>query len=129
MPVLVLPGVNPLTAEAETAQIDIEPVGQIIAFATHESNLLVGDGELFQIAHLLHDKVGKPFGIDGIVTVVKFILHPCAGIVVDDSAAHRELVQVVVGKMVDNLPHHITIMYKTCKGHWAVKRQAASMIT
>jgi hypothetical protein len=75
--------------------------------------LLISDGELFEIAHLLHDKVGESLGIDGIVTVIEFILHPCTWIVVDHGTAHRELVQVVVGKMVDNLPHHIiTVMYK-----------------
>ena len=107
MAFVVLPCLNPFLLEPKATEIDVEPVGQIIAFAFHEFYLLVGDDEILQIAHLFHHKVGKAFGIDKVVTVVEHVFDLCTWVVVNDGTAHRELVQVVVSKMVDYLSHEV----------------------
>ena len=57
----------------------------------------------------MHQLFGKSFGIYRIVAVVKPVSYLCARIVFNHGAAHGELIEVVVGKMCDNLSHVLIV--------------------
>lgn len=105
MPLGILPSLHPTAVVAETLEITHKPCRDIVAFAAHESYLLICDDEGFEHADLFHDKFGKPLGIDRIVAVVEFIFHLGARIIIDDGTTHGEFIEVIVGEVVYDLSH------------------------
>lgn len=109
---LVLPAFHPLTRIAESLEIGEEPLGDVIALALHEGDLLIGDDHVLEHGHLLHHQLVESLGIGEVVAVDKAVLHLGAREVVDDGAAHGELVEVVVGEMRYDLSHLRIMFFK-----------------
>ena len=105
MALSVLLHARPLRAVAEALEVGEEPCGHVAAFAAHERDLLIGDDDVLEHLDLFLHQVGEALGVDGVVAVDEGVFDFGARVVVDDGAAHRELIQVVVGEMVDNLSH------------------------
>ena len=85
--------------------ISIEPGGDEAAPTLHEVDLLVGDDQLFEQGDLLGEPFGESGRVDGPVAVGEGVPDAGSREVVDDGAAHRELVEVVVGEVGDDRFH------------------------
>ena len=105
IPFFILPYCHPFATETVAFQVGVEPTGNVTAPPFHERDFLVRDDHVLQQDDLFLQLVGKTRRIDGMVPVGKPILHLSAGKIVDDRAAHGELIQVVVCKMIDNSFH------------------------
>ncbi len=96
---------DPSRIVAEPFQKTVEPRRYVAAPAAHEVNLAVGYHDIFEHLNLTRKLRGKSGRIYRIVAVIKPVFHLCAGIILDNGAAHGELIQVVVGKMSYYLMH------------------------
>ena len=102
---VILPDADPPAVEAIALQVVVEPVGDVGAAALHEVDLFVGDDQLFEQGDLLGEPFGESGRVDGPVTVGEGVPDAGSREVVDDGAAHRELVEVVVGEVGDDRFH------------------------
>ena len=110
VPFLVLRDVGPLRLVSEALQVREEPVWHVVALAAHEIDLLIGDDHVLQHLYLFPYELCEAFRVDGVVPVYEHIFYLCAGVVVDDGAAHAELVQVIVGEMSYYLLHLLVVV-------------------
>ena len=109
MPLVILRYGDHAAVVTVSFQEVVEPVGNISACSFHELNFLVGDDQVFKHLHLFGHQGGEAGGIACVVAVGKFIFYHCPRIVVDNGAAHCELVQIVVGEVVDYLAHKLEV--------------------
>ena len=96
--------------EAIATQQRKEPQRQIIHFALHKVNFLVGDLHIWHIIHLLLEQVGKPFGILGVVAVEESVFHFGARICMKNIIQATKSICIVVCEMRDNLFHYVLIV-------------------
>ena len=106
----VLRSGDPFPSEAETAEVIVEPVGEIGAPPLHEGDFLFGDPHVFEHGDLSHKLLCESGRVDAVVAVSEAIFDLCARIVGNHGAAHRELIEVVVGEVADDLMHFITLI-------------------
>ena len=107
VPGVVLPRPYPTAVEAVAAQIVVEPARNVVAAPAHEIHLVPGDRQTLQRADLLHELLGETCRIYSVVPVGEAVPYAGAREIVYDRAAHRELVEVVIGEMGDNLAHYV----------------------
>ena len=115
VPLLVLTHLHPLVVVAEALQVGVEPGGDIAALPFHKLDFFVGDDDRVEHLYLFAQSLGKSGRIDGVVAVGKGIFHLCSREVVDYGTAHGKLIQVIVGKVGDDLSHDekILALYST----------------
>ena len=92
LPVVVLPCLCPSAVEAVPFQVVVEPGGDEVAPAPHEVDFFFRDAYRFECLYLPGELAGEPFGVGGAVAVGEGVFHLRTGKVVDDRAAHGELV-------------------------------------
>ena len=100
---LVLPHLHPLAVVVESAQVAIEPPGNVGTTLAHEVDFLIGDEDILQEFYLMHHLIGETFRIDGVVAIDELILHLSTWEIVNHGTAHRQLIEVVVGEVLNNL--------------------------
>ena len=105
MSVVVLRGAHPAAVVAEAFQETEEPRRDVRAAAAHEVDLVGSDCHVLERRNLARELVGKARGITRAVAVGEAVAHLSARVVLDHGAAHRELIEVVVGEVGDNLSH------------------------
>ena len=89
---VVLTDCDETSVIAESSEKTIEPRGYVAAAATHELYLFTGDDDTLEHGDLPSELVGESRRVDCVVAVIELISDLCAGIVVDDSAAHGEFI-------------------------------------
>ena len=105
MPGAVLSDSDPPAVVSEAFEKAVKPSGYIGASPAHEIDFAVGDYERFEHDDLLAEFFRKAIGIDSIVAVVEPIFYLRAREILYHGAAHSELIEIVVGEMLDNLSH------------------------
>ena len=101
----VLPYFSPVAVIAEASQKAHEPCRDIIATFAHECNFLICDPEILQHANLLHDEFSESGWIHRVVAVIELIFDLSARETFYYRTTHRELIQVIIGKMLYYLSH------------------------
>ena len=100
---------HPTRVVAKSAQIGVEPSGQIVAFATHKLFFFLGEAQVLKILYLAFELIGKSCRIFGAVAVYKLIFHHGAWEAIEYGAAHSELIEVGIGEMGDDWFHSFSV--------------------
>ena len=102
---VVLPCLSPTPAEAEALEVNVKPLGQVIALAAHEVYLVVGNDDILERGYLLFKLTRKARRINRAVPVSERIFYLRTRKIVYYGAAHGKLVKVVVGEVGYDLSH------------------------
>ncbi|CRH68587.1 Uncharacterised protein [Chlamydia trachomatis] len=102
---LVLADVHLGRVEAIATQKSEKPHGQIIHFALHEADFLLGNHHAGHIVDLLLQHLSKTFGILGVVAVKKSVFYLATRVGLQNIIETTIGVGIVIGEVGDDLSH------------------------